>query len=88
MTTPTDIFTLPTAFGIKANPGAKMSWHKVDSHSWWDENSLDSRYNTWYENCPTTICWESGGVAAHRDRQLRQHRQILRVRRRKYPKPG
>jgi L,D-peptidoglycan transpeptidase YkuD (ErfK/YbiS/YcfS/YnhG family) len=60
LTTPTGIYTLPLAFGIKANnPKTKLTYHKVDSGSWWDENSLDAHYNTWYENCPSSICWDS-----------------------------
>jgi L,D-peptidoglycan transpeptidase YkuD (ErfK/YbiS/YcfS/YnhG family) len=58
-TTPTGLFSLPLAFGIDADPGTKMPWHQVDSRSWWDENAASSRYNTWYENCPKTVCWKS-----------------------------
>ncbi len=73
-TTPTGLFTLPVAFGINANPGTRMAWHHVDSGSWWDENSLSSRYNTWYENCPSSICWESATKPAHSSEHLANYR--------------
>jgi L,D-peptidoglycan transpeptidase YkuD (ErfK/YbiS/YcfS/YnhG family) len=69
-TTPTGVFTLPTAFGIDANPGTKMPWHKVNAGSWWDENSLDAHYNTWYENCPASVCWTSATYPAHSSEHL------------------
>ena len=70
-TSPTGVFDLPVAFGIDKKPtGAKIKWHHVDSHSWWDENSLDSHYNTWYENCPAKICWETSTKAAHSSEHL------------------
>jgi len=64
-TTPVGLFGLPFAFGIRPNPGTRMPWKPVDAHSWWDENSLDARYNTWYENCPATSCWTSARRKDH-----------------------
>lgn len=70
-TTPTGYFRLPSAFGIDAAPSStKLPWHSVDSGSWWDENSLDAHYNTWYENCPATVCWESATSPAHSSEHL------------------
>ncbi len=69
-TTPTGIFRLPSAFGIRSNPGTKLAWHTVDSGSWWDENALDSRYNTFYENCPSRICWSDATNPRHSSEHL------------------
>jgi L,D-peptidoglycan transpeptidase YkuD (ErfK/YbiS/YcfS/YnhG family) len=70
-TTPTGIYTLPLAFGLKPNPGTKLPWRHVDAGSWWDENSLKPRsYNTWYENCPATICWTETTRSAHSSEHL------------------
>ena len=69
-TTPTGIYSLPLAFGIRPNPGTRLHWHHVDAHSWWDENSVTSRYNTWYENCPSTICWKATTRSAHSSEHL------------------
>ncbi len=69
-TTPTGLYTLPLAFGIRANPGTRMPYNTVDAGSWWDENSLSTRYNTWYENCPPSICWTSATKPAHSSEHL------------------
>jgi L,D-peptidoglycan transpeptidase YkuD (ErfK/YbiS/YcfS/YnhG family) len=73
-TTPTGIFTLPTAFGIKADPGTKLSWHAVNSRSWWNENSRSARYNTWHQNCPPSVCWRSSTRAARSSEHLADYR--------------
>jgi len=64
-TTPTGLFDLPLAFGIKPDPGTGLPWRSVDAGSWWDENAGDPGYNTWYENCPPSVCWRA---ATRRDR--------------------
>jgi L,D-peptidoglycan transpeptidase YkuD (ErfK/YbiS/YcfS/YnhG family) len=69
-TTPTGIFTLPMAFGRKADPGTEMPWHKVNSGSWWNENSLDANYNSWQPNCPPSVCWEASTRSAHSSEHL------------------
>jgi L,D-peptidoglycan transpeptidase YkuD (ErfK/YbiS/YcfS/YnhG family) len=69
-TTPTGLFRLPSAFGIKADPGTKMVWNSVTANSWWDENSKSARYNTWYQNCPATICWTSATQSARSSEHL------------------
>jgi L,D-peptidoglycan transpeptidase YkuD (ErfK/YbiS/YcfS/YnhG family) len=69
-TTPTGIYTLPLAFGLKPNPGTRLPWRHVDGGSWWDENSLKPRYNTWHENCPVTICWKASTRSAHSSEHL------------------
>jgi L,D-peptidoglycan transpeptidase YkuD (ErfK/YbiS/YcfS/YnhG family) len=69
-TTPTGIYTLPLAFGLKADPGTRLPWRHVDAGSWWDENSRSRRYNTWYENCPSTVCWTERTRSAHSSEHL------------------
>lgn len=73
-TTPTGLYGLPVTFGVQANPRTRMPWHRVDGGSWWNENSLSSRYNTWYENCPASTCWESATRPAHSSEHLASHR--------------
>lgn len=70
-TTPTGVFALRRAFGRLANPGTKLAWSHVDSTSWWNENSLSSRYNTWQPSCPPSVCWDSS--RAHASEHLIQH---------------
>jgi L,D-peptidoglycan transpeptidase YkuD (ErfK/YbiS/YcfS/YnhG family) len=70
-TTPTGIYQLRRAFGALPNPGTKLAWNHIDSTSWWNENSLSSRYNTWYPNCPASICWDSS--RAHSSEHLTSH---------------
>ena len=69
-TTPAGLFTLPMAFGIRPNPGTRMPWRRVHRKSWWDENSRDPRYNTWYENCPASVCWTSATHRRHASERL------------------
>lgn len=53
-TTPSGTFGFVSAFGV-GNPGTKLSYRKVDSCSWWDENPKDSSYNRFVENCHTGL---------------------------------
>ena len=69
-TTPAGLFTLPMAFGIRPNPGTRMPWRRVHRRSWWDENSRDARYNSWYENCPARVCWTSATNPRHASERL------------------
>ena len=63
-TTPAGLFALPMAFGIKDDPGTKLPWSVVDSGSWWVGNSEDSHYNSWYQNCPPSVCWKASTQTA------------------------
>jgi L,D-peptidoglycan transpeptidase YkuD (ErfK/YbiS/YcfS/YnhG family) len=45
-TTPAGTFTMTEAFGIAANPGAKMSYHVVTSDDWWVEDNNSAYYNS------------------------------------------
>lgn len=69
-TTPTGLYGLPSAFGIKPNPGSGLPWRRVDAGSWWDENALDARYNTWYQDCPSSVCWEARTDPDHASEHL------------------
>lgn len=44
-TTPGGTFTLTAAFGIKANPGAHLTYHQVTTHDWWVEDNNSAYYN-------------------------------------------
>ncbi|MFC1419528.1 L,D-transpeptidase family protein [Streptacidiphilus cavernicola] len=44
-TTPSGVFTLTQGFGVGANPGTKMPYHKVTSTDWWVEDPTSAYYN-------------------------------------------
>ena len=70
-TTPTGIFSSRRGFGVNPNPGTKINYTAVTAGSWWNENSLDTRYNTWHQNCPPSVCWDSS--KAHASEHLASH---------------
>lgn len=45
-TTPAGTFTMTQAFGIAANPGAKLPYHRVTSDDWWVEDNNSAYYNS------------------------------------------
>jgi L,D-peptidoglycan transpeptidase YkuD (ErfK/YbiS/YcfS/YnhG family) len=45
-TTPTGTYTLTQAFGILANPGARLPYHRVGPDDWWVEDNNSRWYNT------------------------------------------
>ena len=45
-TTPTGTYGLTRAFGILANPGARLPYHRVGPDDWWVEDNLSPWYNT------------------------------------------
>jgi L,D-peptidoglycan transpeptidase YkuD (ErfK/YbiS/YcfS/YnhG family) len=45
-TTPAGTFTMTEAFGIAANPGAKLPYHQVTTDDWWVEDNNSAYYNT------------------------------------------
>lgn len=52
-TTPTGIFDLPFAFGIKAAPaGTRYPYRAVGSSSWWCEDNASRAYNRWVDPLP------------------------------------
>ena len=49
-TTPTGLYDLPFAFGIKAAPGGtKAKYRRVGGSSWWCEDTRSRVYNRWSE---------------------------------------
>ncbi|WP_329165111.1 hypothetical protein OG709_05795 [Streptomyces sp. NBC_01267] len=52
-TTPTGLYDLPYAFGIKAAPkGSRYPYRRVNSRSWWCEDNAARAYNRWVEPLP------------------------------------
>ncbi len=45
-TTPTGTYTLTQAFGILADPGARLPYHRVGPDDWWVEDNTSRWYNT------------------------------------------
>ena len=44
-TTPSGTFTLTEAFGIAANPGARLPYHQVGGDDWWVQDNNSRYYN-------------------------------------------
>jgi L,D-peptidoglycan transpeptidase YkuD (ErfK/YbiS/YcfS/YnhG family) len=53
--TPAGIFTLPSAFGHRANPGTALPYRKVDTSDWWVSDTGSRLYNT-YQRCTPGRC--------------------------------
>ncbi|WP_128803570.1 MULTISPECIES: L,D-transpeptidase family protein [unclassified Streptomyces] len=52
-TTPTGLYDLPFAFGIKAAPsGTSYKYRRVHQSSWWCEDNASRSYNRWTEPRP------------------------------------
>lgn len=52
-TTPTGIFGLPYAFGIKAKPsGTDYTYRRVTKKSWWCQDNRSRSYNRWTQPRP------------------------------------
>ncbi|WP_328375990.1 hypothetical protein OHB13_05500 [Streptomyces sp. NBC_00440] len=52
-TTPTGIYDLPYAFGIKAAPaGTRYPYRAVNGSSWWCEDNASRAYNRWVDPLP------------------------------------
>lgn len=46
-TTPLGTFRIgPTVYGIAANPGVRLGYHRLVCGDWWDEDSRSPAYNT------------------------------------------
>jgi L,D-peptidoglycan transpeptidase YkuD (ErfK/YbiS/YcfS/YnhG family) len=46
-TTPTGTFGLgPTVYGLDADPGVRLAYHRLRCGDWWDEDPRSSTYNT------------------------------------------
>ena len=44
-TTPSGVYSITQGFGVGANPGTKMPYHKVTSTDWWVEDPTSAYYN-------------------------------------------
>jgi L,D-peptidoglycan transpeptidase YkuD (ErfK/YbiS/YcfS/YnhG family) len=53
--TPAGIFSLPSAFGHKANPGSGLPYRKIDTSDWWVSDTASRLYNT-YQRCTPGRC--------------------------------
>ncbi|WP_424215641.1 L,D-transpeptidase family protein [Streptomyces sp. BI20] len=52
-TTPTGLFGLPWAFGLRpAPPGTSHPYRRVTPDSWWCQDNASSSYNRWVEPLP------------------------------------
>ncbi|NUK08335.1 L,D-transpeptidase family protein [Streptomyces lunaelactis] len=52
-TTPTGLYDLPYAFGIKAVPaGTRYAYRTVTKRSWWCQDNRARTYNRWVEGLP------------------------------------
>ncbi|MCP3817128.1 hypothetical protein NLX86_02930 [Streptomyces sp. A3M-1-3] len=52
-TTPTGLYDLPFAFGIKPPPlGTDFSYRRVTDRSWWCQDNASRQYNRWVEPRP------------------------------------
>ena len=62
-TTPTGLYDLPYAFGIKRAPaGTRYPYRRVNERSWWCQDNAARAYNRWVEPRPAD-CW--AGEAEH-----------------------
>ncbi|MFG2332019.1 L,D-transpeptidase [Streptomyces sp. NPDC048604] len=51
-TTPTGLYGLPYAFGIKARPATAYPYVPVTERSWWCQDNASRAYNRWVEGLP------------------------------------
>src|SRR5512147_2437253 len=52
-TTPTGLYGLPFAFGIKAAPaGTRIAYRRVRESSWWCQDNDSTAYNRWTDPLP------------------------------------
>ncbi|WP_393055879.1 L,D-transpeptidase [Streptomyces sp. LN549] len=52
-TTPTGLYGLPYAFGVKAaRPGTRYPYRRVSDRSWWCQDNAARAYNRWVEPRP------------------------------------
>jgi L,D-peptidoglycan transpeptidase YkuD (ErfK/YbiS/YcfS/YnhG family) len=67
-TTPTGTFALgPTVYGLDANPGVRLAYHRLRCGDWWDEDARSSTYNTFrHVTCGLTPPFRGGSEALWR----------------------
>jgi L,D-peptidoglycan transpeptidase YkuD (ErfK/YbiS/YcfS/YnhG family) len=56
--TPAGTFTLTQAFGVRADPGTRLPYRKVDGNDYWAGDSRDAKtYNLFQPSAPRTRTW-------------------------------
>ena len=59
-TTPAGTFPITTTFGVKANPGTKMSYRKVDGNDYWVGDNSDAKtYNLFQPTVSAKRTWRT-----------------------------
>ncbi|GLZ30970.1 hypothetical protein Lesp02_31590 [Lentzea sp. NBRC 105346] len=53
--TPAGVFSLASAFGRQADPGAGVAYRRVDDQDWWVSDVKSPDYNT-YQRCAAGTC--------------------------------
>ncbi|MFI5936486.1 L,D-transpeptidase [Actinoplanes sp. NPDC051494] len=57
-TSPIGTFRITTTFGLKANPGTKLRYTRVDGNDWWAGDARDPKtYNLFQKRGPSTRTW-------------------------------
>ncbi|MGI5400185.1 L,D-transpeptidase family protein [Streptomyces sp. CA-135486] len=70
-TTPTGLYDLPYAFGIKAAPaGTDYAYRRVTNRSWWCQDDQSLAYNRWVEGLPRDC---RAGESEHLDTYATQY---------------
>jgi L,D-peptidoglycan transpeptidase YkuD (ErfK/YbiS/YcfS/YnhG family) len=66
--TPIGIYAIgPVAYGIDANPGVRLAYHRLVCGDWWDEDPASPGYNTFrHVACGTSPPFGSGSEALWR----------------------
>lgn len=66
--TPTGTYPLgPVAYGIAANPGTRLRYHRLTCGDWWDEDPASAAYNTFqHVACGTRPAFGGGSEALWR----------------------
>lgn len=57
--TPTGVFTINRAFGIKNNPGSNLPYTKVGKDDYWVDDPASVHYNTWAKGSVPNRDWKS-----------------------------
>ena len=69
-TTPIGVFPIgPTVYGLDANPGVHLAYHRLRCGDWWDEDALSPTYNSFQHlACGATPPFGAGSEALWRAR--------------------
>ncbi|MFD7557513.1 MULTISPECIES: L,D-transpeptidase [unclassified Streptomyces] len=76
-TTPTGLYALPYAFGIRRAPaGTAYGYRRVTDRSWWCQDNASSAYNRWVEPLPADC---APGEAEHLVKYEKQYAHALLI---------